>query len=142
MGRHTRDWINKLCCVVADEQGVEMLEFLGIMPLVFMIFLVAWQFIQVGFTGIVSSATSREGARAAVTLESVSQAVQWASHGFDGRREWSASGSCMRYSGGPLTMRARLEVPHVSFPFLGELGKYPRVETRSTMRCEPPFDAP
>ena len=104
--------------------------------------LVAWQFILVGYTGVVASAAAREGARAAVTREDVGRAVTWGSAGFDGRRSWNVAGSCPDYAGSPVAVTVRLEVPHVVFPFIGALVGYPQVTAVATLRCEPPFQSP
>jgi hypothetical protein len=125
-----------------DECGVELIEFLGFVPIAMLVILIAWQFIMVAYTGIVAAAAAREGARAAVTLEDVGRAVIWASPGFDGRRQWRVSGGCPYYAGNAVTVQVQLETPHVVFPFLGALDRYPRVTAEASMRCEPPFDAP
>lgn len=127
-----------------DEHGVELIEFLGFVPLVLLILVIAWQFILVGYTGVVASGAAREGARAAAVREDVDRAVRFASPGFDGRRQWTALGGypCSTYSGGPVTIQVRLEVPHVTFPFIGALNQYPVVTSKATMRCEPPYQSP
>jgi hypothetical protein len=125
-----------------DERGVELIEFLGFIPIVLLMVAVAWQFMLVGYTGVVAAGAAREGARAAVTLEDVGSAVTRSSPGFEGRRRWSVSGGCPYYAGNAVTVQVWLEVPHVTLPFLGALNLYPEVPVRATMRCEPPFDAP
>lgn len=125
-----------------DERGVELIEFLAFVPVTFLILLVAWQFILVGYTGIAAAGAAREGARAAVTLEDIDRAVTWGSPGFDGRRRWTVTGGCPPYAGNPVTVQVWLEIPHVVFPFIGALNVYPEVTAKATMRCEPPFDAP
>jgi Flp pilus assembly protein TadG len=140
-----RAWMRRSSIMVrrlaGDERGVELIEFLGFVPLVLLVFFIVWQFILITYTGLVTAGTAREGARAAVTLEAIDPAVAWGSPGFDGRREWSASASCQAYAGGPTTVEVALETPRVTFPFLGALSRYPQVQSEATMRCEPPFDA-
>lgn len=134
--------IQSILTLARDERGIELVEMLAFTPLVFMVMLIAWQFILIGYTGLVAAAAARAGARAAVVLEDVNQAVSAASPDFDGRRSLSVSGGCSPYAGQPVTVRVELETPHVTFPFLGPLKVYPKVTGTATMRCEPPFDAP
>jgi hypothetical protein len=133
---------SRLWRTARDERGVELIEFLAFVPVAFLILLVAWQFILVGYTGIAAAGAAREGARAAVTLEDIDRAVTWGSPGFDGRRRWTVSGGCPAYAGNPVVVQVWLEIPHVVFPFIGALNVYPEVTAKATMRCEPPFDSP
>lgn len=125
-----------------DERGVELVELLGFIPIVLLLALIAWQFILVGYTGIVASGTAREGARAAAAGEEIERAVIAASPGFDSRRRWQAAGTCPDYDGSPVRVQVWLEVPHVVFPFIGALSVYPEVSAQASMRCEMPFNAP
>ncbi|PMP77395.1 MAG: pilus assembly protein TadE [Roseiflexus castenholzii] len=133
MGRTLSQPLVKIRQLLRDERGIELIEFLGFVPIAMLVILIAWQFIMVAYTGIVA---------AAVTLEDVGRAVIWASPGFDGRRQWRVSGGCPYYAGNAVTVQVQLETPHVVFPFIGALGYYPRVTAEASMRCEPPFDAP
>jgi Flp pilus assembly protein TadG len=130
--------------LLRDEKGVETIEFLGLIPLVLLILAITWQFILVGYTGIIAAGAAREGVRAAAVREDVERAVRYGSPGFDGRREWSALAGypCSAYSGNPVTIQVQLEVPHVVLPFLGALNAYPKVTSVATMRCEPPYQSP
>ncbi|MBC8163840.1 MAG: pilus assembly protein TadE [Roseiflexaceae bacterium] len=129
--------------LLRDERGIETVEFLAFFPVVLLTVAVLWQFVLIGYTGLVAAGAAREGARAAVTQENVGAAVAWASPGFpDNRRQYTISGACSIYAGTPAAVNVRLQVPHVVFPFLGGLGGYPWVEAKATMRCEPPFDMP
>jgi hypothetical protein len=141
MGQRMKRGISGARRLTRDERGVELIEFLGFVPLVLLVFFVVWQFIMIAYTGLVSAGTAHEGARAAVTQEDVGRGVAWGSPGFDGRRDWGVSANCAPYGGGPATVQVALEAPHVIFPFLGALGRYPRVPAEATMRCEPPFHA-
>jgi hypothetical protein len=130
--------------LINDERGAELIEFLGIFPIVLLTFAIVWQFMLVGYTGIVASGAAREGARAAAVRADVERAVKFASPGFDGRREWTALAGypCTTSGGNPVTIQVRLEIPHVIFPFLGALDAYPKVAAVATMRCEPPYQSP
>jgi hypothetical protein len=136
--------MRRFTALLRDERGVEVIEFLGIVPLVLLTLAIAWQFVLVGYTGVIASGAAREGARAAATREDVGRAVAWGSPGFDGRREWTplAGYPCAAYAGNPVTIQVRLEVPHVVLPFLGALDAYPQVTAVATMRCEPPYQSP
>jgi hypothetical protein len=122
-----------------EERGVELIEFLGFFPLILLALVIAWQFMLVGYTGLVASGAAREGARAAATREDVERAVRFASAGFDGRRQWQPlAGYPCDTDSHPVTIQVELEVPHVVFPFVGGLGQYPRVTRSASARCEPP----
>jgi hypothetical protein len=125
-----------------DERGIELVEFVGFVPIVLLAVAIGWQFFLVGYTGVVASSAAREGARAAATREDVGRAVTWGSPDFDGRRSWNVSGVCPDYAGTPIAVQVELEVPHVTLPFLGALNAYPKVTAVATMRCEPPFQSP
>jgi hypothetical protein len=129
--------------LLRDERGIELIEFLGFVPLVLLILVFAWQLLLVGYTGIVANGAAREGARAAVVREDIGQAVRFASPGFDGRRRWvPLSPPCRYASRAPVRIQVHLEVPHVTFPFVGALNAYPEVTAEATMRCEPPYQSP
>jgi hypothetical protein len=128
---------SRLRRLVHDERGVELIEFLGFFPLALLLLMIVWQFILVGYAGLIASGAAREGARAAATREDVEQAVRRASPGFDQRRRWRALGGYPCSGSRPVTIEVQLEVPHVSFPFIGALDAYPRVKQVATVRCEP-----
>ena len=125
--------------IVRDERGVELIEFLGFFPFVLLTLVFAWQFLLVGYTGIIASSAAREAARAAATREDINRAAENASPGFDGRRVIRpVAGYPCNGGNNPVTIEVRLETPHVIFPFVGALGDYPKVTQRGTVRCEPP----
>jgi hypothetical protein len=129
---------SQLWRLLRDERGVELIEFLGFFPLALLLLVIVWQFILVGYAGLFASGAAREGARAAATREDVERAVRHASPGFDGRRRWRALAGypCAGFRNHPVTIEVELEVPHVSFPFVGPLDAYPRVTQVMTVRCE------
>lgn len=47
-----------------SEQGSQVLEFIILLPMIFMVFLIGWQFLLAGHTFIVTANAAREGARA------------------------------------------------------------------------------
>jgi hypothetical protein len=123
--------------LAANERGVQLIEVIGYFPLVLLIFVFAWQLLLVGYTGILAANAARDGARAAAVFEDVERAVRNATPGFDGRREWTGLAGYPCSSNNPVTIQVRLEIPHVSFPFIGPLNFYPWVTQHATVRCEP-----
>lgn len=125
--------------IARDERGFELIETLGFFPIVLLAFVFGWQLLLVGYTGILATNAAVEAARAAATREDIYRAAENASPGFDGRRRITpiANYPC---TGGhaPVTIEVALEIPHVTFPFVGSLGKYPSVIRHGTVRCEPP----
>ncbi|MFQ3633579.1 TadE/TadG family type IV pilus assembly protein [Roseiflexus sp.] len=140
MMQQQKQVIRAVSALVRNERGAAIIEYIGFFPLVLLVLVIAWQFVLVGYTGIIAAGAAREGARAAATREDVDRAVRNASPGFDGRRWWRplAGYPCSDYSSHPVTIQVQLEVPHVLFPFVGSLGSYPKVTQRATVRCEPP----
>ncbi|HEU4323630.1 MAG TPA: TadE/TadG family type IV pilus assembly protein [Roseiflexaceae bacterium] len=122
-----------------DERGVQLVEFVGLFPLVLLALVIGWQFALLGYTGVLASSAAREGARAAATRESVEGAVRGATPGFDGRRWWSAQGGypCAA-SSAPVTVQVRLRMPQVTLPYLGAVDVYPLISASASARCEPP----
>lgn len=111
-----------------DERGSELIEFVGMFPLVILAALIAWQFILVGYAGIVAAGAAREGARAAAVEKDVAAAVQAASAGLRCEVDYAGGGE-MR------TVRVRVQVPKVALPFLGNV-EYPWVYASAVMRRE------
>jgi hypothetical protein len=125
--------------VACDERGFTLIEALGFFPIVLLALVLGWQVLLVGYTGILATNAAVEAARAAATREDPFRAAVNASPGFDGRRQITpiANYPC-RGGHAPVTFEVALEVPHVTFPFVGSLGAYPRVVRHGTVRCEPP----
>lgn len=127
----------KLAMLAGCERGVELIEVIGYFPFVLLMFVLAWQLLLVGYTGLMAANAAREGARAAVVFEDVDRAITNASPGYDGRREWAGLAGYPCASNDLVTIQVRLEAPHVFLPFVGALGHYPKVEQQASMRCEP-----
>ncbi|MBC8163839.1 MAG: pilus assembly protein [Roseiflexaceae bacterium] len=124
--------------LIANEHGAEVVEFVGLFPLVLLTLAIAWQLAVAGYAGLLASGAAREAARAAATRENVDRAVRNASPGFDGRRQWSALAGYPCASNNPVTIEVKLQVPHLILPLLGALDAYPWTTARATARCEPP----
>ena len=122
---------------VCDERGVELVEFLGFFPFILLTLVFAWQYMLVGYTGLIASSAAREAARAAATHEDIYRAAENASPGFDDRRDVRPIAGYPCAGNNPVTIDVMLEAPHVTFPFVGALGAYPQVTQRATVRCEP-----
>lgn len=65
-----------------EEDGVELIEFIGVMPLVFIIIFIGWQFFLAGHTIVTGIHAAREGARAAAVCGNYEEAVKRASPGY------------------------------------------------------------
>ena len=115
------------------EQGVEIVEFVGIMPLLLMIGLVVWQFMVFGHVALITSAAAREGARAAAAYESAHGAVARSVGSYDYR----VSGGSCGAPGSPVRVTVRLRIPIIDIPYV----PLPEMWTThtATMRCEPPW---
>jgi Flp pilus assembly protein TadG len=116
-----------------DERGVEIVEFVGIMPWLLMIGLVVWQFMVFGHVALITSAAAREGARAAAAYESAHGAVARSVGSYDYR----VSGGSCGAPGSPARVTVRLRIPIIDIPYV----PVPEMWTQhtATMRCEPPW---
>ncbi|WP_164668238.1 TadE/TadG family type IV pilus assembly protein [Virgibacillus doumboii] len=50
---------------IKNERGSQLLEFVGMFPMIIIAALVAWQILMVGYTMVVGEAAARDGARVA-----------------------------------------------------------------------------
>ncbi len=119
-----------------DERGAELVEFVGLFPLVLLTLAIAWQFLLAGYTGIIASGTAREGARAAAVGEDVDRAVRLSSPGFDDRRQWAGIAGYPCSGANPVTIQVRLQIPLIDLPLIGALDAAPWVTSTATARCE------
>jgi hypothetical protein len=130
--------LNNVWDLALDDNGnAQFIAYLSTIPLILLAMLTAFQFILVGYAGIVASGAAREGAVTAARGGNITAAVVNASPGFDGRRRWRLlSPPCSLFSNQMVTVEVTLEVPHVTFVLIGPLESYPRVTTQSSAKCE------
>jgi hypothetical protein len=121
-------------CTFLDQRGVEIVEFIGIMPLMLAIGLLVWQVMVFLHVPMHTIYAAREGARAAAAYEDAHGAV---SRVVGGSYDYRVSaGSCA--PGSPVRVRARLRVPMIEIPYIGRLTQI-WTDSTATMRCEPPW---
>jgi hypothetical protein len=121
-------------CISADEGGVEIVEFIGIMPLMLAIGLLVWQAMVFLHVPMHTTYAAREGARTAAAYEDAYGAV---SRVVGGSYDYRVSaGSCA--PGSPVRVRVRLRVPMIEIPYIGRLTQI-WTDSTATMRCEPPW---
>lgn len=117
-----------------DERGVEIVEFIGIMPLMLAIGLLVWQVLVFLHVPLHTSYAAREGARTAAAYEDARGAV---ARVVGGSYDYQVSaGSCT--PGSPVRVRVRLRVPMIEIPYIGRLAQI-WTDSTATMRCEPPW---
>jgi hypothetical protein len=123
-----------------DEQGVEVVEGIGMFILLLMTGLIIWQFMIVGHQMVVVGDAARHGARAAAAHRSCGAAVQLAVSPQNLRTVPSCN-SCSG-QGAPVEARVTLFTPTVYLPSAS--GAWRRIglgwiwfNTRSVFRCEP-----
>jgi hypothetical protein len=117
-----------------SERGVEIVEFIGIMPLMLAIGLLVWQVMVFLHVPLHTTYAAREGARAAAAYEDARGAV---ARVVGGSYDYQVSaGSCA--PGSPVRVRARLRVPMIEIPYIGRLTQI-WTDSTATMRCEPPW---
>jgi Flp pilus assembly protein TadG len=113
--------------VFSNEDGSEIIEFLGLLPLLLMIGLIIVQVLLAGQTIMVANSAAREGARAAAVCEDVGGAVVRASPGFSPQIQRIPNGT-------EVTVKVSLQVPTIGIRFLQTM--MPIVTGSSTMRFE------
>lgn len=115
----------------ASEEGVELIEFIGVLPLLLVVALIGFQIFLVGHTMVVAGSAAREGARALAVCPQgdVGGAVQRASPGYSPEiRETNRSGSTAR-------VVVALQIPTIRIAhFIEE--RMPKVTASATMRAE------
>jgi hypothetical protein len=118
-----------------DEKGVEMVEFLGIMPWLLLTGLLMWQVMVFGHAALVTAAAAREGARSAAAYEDAYGAVARSV----GSYQFMVSAGACGAEGAPVSVTVRLKIPIIDLPYVGVI--MPELWTRhtATMRCEPRF---
>jgi pilus assembly protein CpaE len=124
---------------LSDERGVEIVEFLGIMPLLLMIGLIIWQFLIVGHTMLITESAAREGARAAAAHKDCNFAV-YKAIGLKAIPIYWPDIQCGRCSGsgGPVEVTVRLRIPIVPNPWVRITGPI-WTEAKAVFRCEPKY---
>jgi hypothetical protein len=130
-GRHSASSASR---VSLDERGVEIIEFIGIMPLMLAIGLLVWQVLVFLHVPMHTTFAAREGARTAAAYEDAHGAVSrvvGASYDYQ-----VSAGSCT--PGSPVRARVRLRVPMIEIPYIGRLTQI-WTDSTATMRCEPPW---
>jgi hypothetical protein len=121
-------------CISSNERGVEIVEFIGIMPLMLAIGLLVWQVMVFLHVPMHTTYAAREGARTAAAYEDARGAV---SRVVGGSYDYQVSaGSCA--PGSPVRVRVRLRVPMIEIPYIGRLSQI-WTDSTATMRCEPPW---
>jgi hypothetical protein len=120
--------------ISSDERGVEIVEFIGIMPLMLAIGLLVWQVMVFLHVPMHTTYAAREGVRSAAAYENARGAV---SRVVGGSYDYQVSaGSCA--PGSPVSVRVRLRVPMIEIPYIGRLTQI-WTDSTATMRCEPPW---
>ncbi len=118
-----------------DEKGVELVEFLGIMPWLLLTGLLVWQVMVFGHVALITAAAAREGARAAAAHEDAYSAV---SRSVGSYQFMVSAGSC-GFEGMPVSATVRLKIPVIDLPYVGPAGPELWTTHTATMRCEPLF---
>jgi hypothetical protein len=117
-----------------SERGVEIVEFIGIMPLMLAIGLLVWQVMVFLHVPLQTTYAAREGARTAAAYEDARGAV---ARVVGGSYDYQVSASSCA-PGSPVRVRARLRVPMIEIPYIGRLSQI-WTDSTATMRCEPPW---
>ncbi len=112
---------------VSREDGAEMIEFLGLLPILLMVGLIIVQLLLAGQTMMVALSAAREGARAAVVCEDVGSAVARASPGFSPQISIQDGADDVKVVVG-------LQIPTIDIPYVHTL--MPVVQENATMRKE------
>ena len=130
-GKRSASSASRIC---SDERGVEIVEFIGIMPLMLFIGLLVWQVMVFLHVPMRTIYAAREGARTAAAYEDPHGAV---SRVVGGSYDYRVSaGSCA--PGSPVRVRVRLRIPMIEIPYIGRLTQI-WTDSTATMRCEPPW---
>lgn len=113
--------------LVCRQDGIEVIEFIALLPLLIMVALIIFQVMLGGFTIITAMSAAREGARAAAVCGNIKEAVDRASPGF------SATANS-EYSGDYVKVTVTLPLLTVPNPFFSP--KDVPIQGSATMRRE------
>ena len=128
-----RRWFRRLVAhCKTDERGVEIVEFVGIMPWILMIGLLVWQFMVFGHVMLMTAAAAREGARSAAAYDSAYGAV---ARVVKGSYPYTVNAGVCAMEGTPVSVNVRLKVPMISIPYVPPIMVW--TNHTATMRCEP-----
>jgi len=150
--------------ILAREEGIELIEFVGLMPIVFILGLIVWQMMLFFHTQMITANAAREGARALSAYQyggfecddtwlpidyNVGEMVEETRQGYQYRcnYEWlalqyGALAPCLPFqswmAGDPAAVTVELRLPILQIPFV----PIPEIWTRSTAvtMCEIPDD--
>ena len=112
----------------ADDDGAEVIEFIGLLPVILLVGLLMIQILVAAQTFLIASSAAREGARAGAVGESINDAVARSSSGYDRQIEVRCDGHSVY-----VTVRLKIRLFRL-FSFLE--GQIPRAEGRAVMRLE------
>jgi hypothetical protein len=114
----------------AAERGVEVVEFIGIIPWLLVMGLVIWQLLIFSQVALVAPSVAREGARAAAADEDCESFAGKAA----GRFKYDVEcGSYSEYE--PVEAKVKVQLPIVKIPYI-PLEKI-ELPAKATFRCEP-----
>jgi len=94
------------------ESGLEVVEFIVIMGLTFVVALIIWQFMIFAHTQMVTANAAREAVRAASVCESIDDAVDATRQGHEAEWNYVLGLPCFM-AGQPVGVRVRLKLPTV-----------------------------
>ena len=114
-----------------DEKGIEVIEFMGIMGIIIIVAMIAWQFIIAAHVALITASAAEEGARAAAVRGNAYAAV---ARGIGGYQYVTTAGVCAG-GGMPVAVTVRIRLPILEIPFV----PIPPLWTNhtATARCEP-----
>jgi hypothetical protein len=110
------------------QDGNQLIEFLGLFPLLIMLGMVIFQLVLAFQTISVAASAAREAARAAAVCEDYQTAARNASLGYDGNREVSVVGGEMT------SATVRLRVPTLKIIYLDSV--MPWITSKAAVRTE------
>jgi pilus assembly protein CpaE len=126
-----KKWVAHFLGGKDGERGIEIIEFMGILPIILMVAMIIWQFITFAHVAFITASAAREGARAAATYENAYDAVARTVGDYDFTVMAGACGG----AGSPVRVRVRLRIPIIDIFFV----PLPEMWTDHTAvcRCEP-----
>lgn len=114
---------------IHEEEGVELIEFIGVLPLIFIMILIGWQFFLAGHTIISGMHGAREGARAMAVCGDAVSAVRRASPSYSPQVAPFASGNAVG-------VKVTYAVPMVRIPYIFNDTHQIPLTFQATMRKE------
>ncbi|MEW4371507.1 TadE/TadG family type IV pilus assembly protein [Paenibacillus kandeliae] len=136
--KHIRNIVHVIRQHLQNERGAQAIEFVGVLPLFFLMVLIVFQFASAAITAVTVKQAVMEGARAAMVEQSGESGYQTAIRNFAGNYKIADMSKSEYSSGGNtyVTVKVTLESPMLSSNLFDTSGLSIPISSSATVRKE------